>query len=143
MLNIKEKVMKFMEEFYVFDHVCAAMCIVEDEHYISKSCSTYFAPEFKSVRWLFDYQQKKVEAAKKELADALVLCMIGSGKIQMQELGVVLEVCNEEDVDAKDAEKYISASFDIYGAEKDSAIKYDEEGAYDRFIKEFFNTAIG
>lgn len=30
MLNIKEKAMRFLEEFYVFEHVCAAMMVVDD-----------------------------------------------------------------------------------------------------------------
>lgn len=146
MLNIREKTIRFLEEFYVFDHVCAAMLVMDDIQdfgLLGPHLESY-EPYFKEVKWLFDYQQKKVEEAKKELTDALVLCMISGEKIQMRELGVVLEAYNKEvDIDAEDAEKYISASFDIYGAEKDSAIKYDEEGAYDRFIKEFFNTAIG
>lgn len=145
MLNIKEKVMVFLEEFYVYEQACAAMTIIDDGQYLGcfKACAVDFAPEFQSVKWLLDYQQKKVEAVKKELADALVLCMIGGEKIQMREMGFFLKAYNSQpDIDAGDEEKFISASLDLYGAKQKEIIKYDEEDAYDRFMKKIFDGAM-
>lgn len=146
MLNIKEKVMVFLEEFYVFNQICAAMIIVDDiqdSELLGHYLATY-KPYFQDVKWLFDYQQKKLETVKKELADALVFCMISGEKIQMREMGFALKAYNAQpDIDAEDAEKFIAASFDIYGAVQKEIIKYDEEDAYDRFMKKFFDIAIG
>jgi len=57
MMNIKEKTMKFMEEFYVYEHVCGAMIAVDgiqDFGLLGPHLASY-QPYFKDAKWLFDY----------------------------------------------------------------------------------------
>lgn len=107
-MELKEKIMKYMEEYYAMEQAYSVVDILENPEAVTEEVNA------RALNWLVDYHKGKYEAAKNGLMLSLALVMRGGSKIQAAELGCALDDYNND-----------GASDSMEGTEKLLAVIFD------------------